>query len=144
MNFILIRKQRVGMQVAWGNVSHHVNIHVPIVVMVDALITVVRTRVNIKLVKVEVALLDVQSIALVYAKIHVLVNAYKHVIMDANKNVLTTVHMNVLLAAELIVQIIVVMHALVVQANVAVLVELKQMLIHVAVAVPTADVCQHV
>lgn len=143
-NFILTRKQRVGMQVAWDNVSHHVNIHAQIVVMADALITVARTRVNIKLVKVEVVLLDVQSIALVYVKIHVLENVCKHVIMDANKNVLTTAHMNVLLAAELIAQIIAVMHVLAVQVNAVAPAELKQMLIHVVVVVHTEDVCQPV
>lgn len=144
VNFTPIRKPHVGMQVVWVNVSHHAIIRVLIVVMVDVLITAVKTRVTIKLVRVEVVPPDVQSTVLVYAKIHAPANAYKHVTMGANKNALITARMNVLLAVELIAQIIVVMHVLVVQVNVVVLVELKQMLIHAVVAVHTADVCQHV
>lgn len=60
VNFILIRKQIVGMLDVWVDVSHRVPHHVQLHALVHVLITMLIAASHIKPVRVEDAVLDVQ------------------------------------------------------------------------------------
>ena len=71
VNFILIKRQNVGIVDAWVNVLHLVNHHAQPHAMEDALIMNNRVEIHLKLEKEKDALLDVQLIVLDHVLVHV-------------------------------------------------------------------------